>query len=74
MILLQIIGFASLAHIVVDFIEYLDISWIPEKPFKCDLCMGFWISVVPLTIEYGMVGVLLAAISGVCANIIYKYI
>jgi hypothetical protein len=74
MILLQILGFACLAHLIVDMITHLDIKWLPEKPFKCDMCMGYWISIIPFMIQFGLVGILYAAISGVTANLIYKYI
>ena len=47
---------------------------LPAKPFKCDMCLTYWMSVVPLCIQFGPVGILYAAIAGVTANIIYKYI
>jgi hypothetical protein len=73
MILLQILGFACLAHLIVDMITHFDLS-LPEKPFKCEMCMGYWISIIPFMIQFGLVGILYAAISGVSANLIYKYI
>lgn len=70
-IILQMLGFAALTKLVIDFIEYMDLS-LPEKPFKCDLCMGFWISLVPFMLQEGLAGILYAAMTGVLANYIYK--
>ena len=73
-IITQIIGFACLAHLAVDMIVYLDLKELPEKPFKCDMCFAYWISIFPFMFQFGLVGILYAAISGVVANIITKYI
>ena len=70
-LILQIIGFACLAHLTVDFISHLD-TQLPEKPFKCDMCMGYWISIVPFFIQFGIYAILYSAITGVLANYIYK--
>ena len=69
----QVIGFACLAHLVTDFIDHMEWS-LPDKPFRCDMCMGYWISIIPFFLQFGLHGVLLAAITGVTANLIYKYI
>lgn len=71
MILLQILGYACLAHLVVDFISHLDLK-LPNKPFKCDMCMGYWISMVPLILSHGLYGFALAAIVGVVADLIFR--
>jgi hypothetical protein len=69
----SIIGFASLAHLLVDLIETIDTNnWAPRKPFKCDLCMGFWLSVWPLVDMYGFKGILAAAITGVTSDVLYR--
>ena len=72
-LILQIIGFAALAHLVVDMIVHFNAP-LPEKPFKCEMCMGYWLAIIPFMIQFGLVGILYAAISGVCANLMYKYI
>ena len=69
----QIIGFACLAHLVVDFIVSLDKDWIPTKPFKCDKCFAFWISIGPMLIQYGPTGILYSACIAILAQIIFKY-
>jgi hypothetical protein len=72
--ILQIIGFGALAHLIVNFMVSLDKEEeLPDKPFKCEKCMAYWISVVPLCIQFGFVGILYAAISSVVASYIYKY-
>ena len=70
-IMLQMLGYAALTKIIIDFIEYMELE-LPEKPFKCDLCMGFWVSVVPFFIQAGFAGILYASMTGVLANYIYK--
>lgn len=72
--LIQIVGFACLAYIVVDFISHFELTWLPNKPFRCDMCMAAWMSVGPLCAQFGLIGILYAAISGVLANLLYKYI
>ena len=73
-IIIQIIGFACLGHLVTDFITHFDLPELPEKPFKCDMCMAYWISIIPLMVQFGFIGILYAAMSAVVANLIYKYI
>jgi hypothetical protein len=72
--ILQIIGFSCLAHLVVDFISHFDLPELPQKPFKCDMCIAFWLSIIPMVVQYGLVGILYSAISGVLANYIYNRI
>ena len=72
-VIIQMLGFAALTKLVIDFIETLDTNlMIPERPFKCDLCMGFWVSLVPFMLQEGLAGILYAAMTGVLANYIYK--
>ena len=72
-LILQIIGFACLGHLVTDFIAHFDLPELPSKPFKCDMCMTYWISIIPLMVQFGFKGILYAAISSIIANIIFKY-
>lgn len=67
----NIIGLACLAHLVVDFFQYLELNY---KPFNCNLCTGFWLSLFPLVIQFGNIGILGAAITGVVSEIIYRVI
>lgn len=69
----EIIGFASLGHLVVDLIETIDKkNLLPQKPFKCDLCLSFYLSVLPFIDMYGFKGILAAAITGVTSELIFK--
>ncbi len=72
--ILQIIGFACVGHLVTDFISHFELPSIPDKPFRCDMCMTYWISVIPFMLQFGLYGILYAGISAVTANILYKYI
>ena len=71
--LLQIIGFACLAHLITDFISHFDLPELPDKPFRCDMCMAYWISVIPLMVQFGWSGILMAAMSSIVAKLIFKY-
>jgi hypothetical protein len=72
MILLDIIGYAALGHIIVDFINHLDLPEIPNKPFKCDMCFTTWYSILPLVLEYGLKGFIYAGLAGVTADLIFR--
>jgi len=72
--IIEIIGFAALGHLVTDFITHFDLPELPDKPFRCDMCMTFWISIVPMMVLHGFQGILWASISAVVANYIYKRI
>jgi hypothetical protein len=69
--ILQIIGFACLAHLIADMSQYFE---LPQKPFQCNLCVGYWISFIPFIIQWGWVGFLLAAITGVTSDALYRII
>jgi hypothetical protein len=70
--ILQILGFACLAHLAAEFFGSINLPEIPDQPFKCNLCMGYWLSVIPFVIQWGLIGFLLAAITGVASETIYK--
>lgn len=72
--ILHILGFAALANLLVDFITQLDTSdRVPTKPFKCDKCLAYWISVIPFMVMHGFEGILLAAITSMVSALIFKY-
>jgi hypothetical protein len=72
-LIIDIIGFAALAHLVVDFIQSFELPLINRKPFTCDMCMGFWLSLPHAWAQWGFVhGFLIAAITGVVADLIFR--
>lgn len=74
-LIFNILGWASLAAIWVDFIDTLDTEQkLPQKPFKCALCSGFWLSVLPMIYVHNLEGILYAAIAGVTSEIIDRYL
>mgnify|MGYP003627952221 CR=1 FL=1 len=73
-IIIQIIGFACLGYLAVEFISGFNLPELPDKPFRCELCLTYWISIIPLMVQFGFIGILYAAISSVIANIIFKYV
>ena len=72
MILIEILGMACLAHLVVDFLQSLNKEYLNKKPFSCDMCMGFWISILPFVAQYGFRGLAASAIAGVVADLIFR--
>jgi len=71
MILLQILGFACLAHLAADMAQHFK---LPQKPFQCGMCMGYWLSFIPLIVQFGLMGILYAAMAGVTSELIYRII
>ena len=65
-----ILGMACLGHILTDFLEQFD--RLPYKPWKCNLCLTTWLTLVPAIYLYGWQGPLIAAIAGVVSETIYK--
>jgi len=68
--ILEILGFASLAHLGAEFLSRYD--WLPDKPFKCNLCSGFWYSIGPFLALYGWKGILIAGMTGIISEALYK--
>ena len=71
--LITILGLACFAHLLVDFLQELDIQFFQQKPFNCELCMGFWLSIGILCGMHGWIGIPMAAITGVLADVIYRW-
>ena len=71
--IIQILGFAALSNLAVDFISHFFPN-LPDKPFRCDMCFAFWISLLPFVLQFGWMGILYAALSGQVANVIYRYL
>jgi hypothetical protein len=70
---LSILGFACLGHMAVDFIYTLDKSdWLPHKPFKCDMCLTFWLSIWPAVAIYQAEGLFVSAVSAIVADFIFR--
>ena len=70
--ILFILGMASLTHLVTDLLQPL--PELPNKPFKCNMCLGFWLSIIPASALYGWEGILVSAITGIVSETIYKHI
>ena len=68
--ILEILGFAALGHLGADFLSRYD--WLPDKPWKCNMCFSTWISIGPFIALYGWNGILIAAITGIVSEAIYK--
>lgn len=70
--ILLILGMASLGHLGADLLSTFD--RLPNKPFKCNMCLTFWLTLLPAIIEYQWYGILIAAISGITSELIYRLI
>jgi len=66
----ELITLASLAHLIVEF--NVDLQLTDKKPFTCNLCMGYWVALIPGFINYGFWGIPFAALVGVLSELIFK--
>ena len=71
-IIIEILGMACLGHMAVDFLQSLDKPFFDRKPFNCEMCLTFWLSVGYFIADYGLFGVPVAALTGVVADLIYR--
>ena len=69
--ILQILGFACLAHLFADMSQHFE---LPMKPWQCNMCMGWWLSIGPFVYLYGVDAVPLSAITAITSEIIYRII
>lgn len=75
MVLLDILGLACIALLITDLIDTIDVGEkVPQKPFKCSLCMGFWVSVPFLFGLYGLRGLFYAGIASLTTELIDRYL
>lgn len=72
--IIEILGFAAIGHLTTDFISSFELPRLPDKPFRCDMCMTFWIALIPMIVLHGFHGILMAGISSILANYIYKWV
>jgi len=70
--LIELLAFGSLAHLIVEFLQGTELNVFKHKPFSCNLCMGYWVSIIPFTYWYGFFGIALAATAGIVSDLIYK--
>ncbi len=70
--ILTILGFACLGHLGADFFSQWD--RLPNKPLKCNMCLSFWLALIPLICVHGWQGPLIAAITGVTSETLYRII
>ena len=74
-LIVKILGLASLAILWLDIVDTIDEDEkLPQKPFKCALCMGYWISVVPMIVTYGTRGIYIAAIVSIVTELTDRFL
>ena len=67
--IIEILGAACLGTLAADIFTHFN---LPSKPFQCDACMAFWISIVPNILLHGYEGLMMSGISAILANLIFK--
>ena len=72
MIILQILGLAALGHLAAEFFSQFD--KLPNKPMKCNLCITFWLGILPLVYIHGYNGLFATAIASITSELIYRTI
>ncbi len=71
-LLLSIMGAAGLGHLAADFFARYERLY--DKPFKCNMCMTFWLNVTPFIFLYGWRGVLYAGLASIISELYFKYL
>ena len=71
-LIISILGAAGLGHLGADFLSRYD--WLPDKPFKCNLCLTFYLNVGPFIFLYGYEGIWYAACASIISELYFKYI
>lgn len=68
--IIHILGAACLGHMAADLLSQFE--RLPDKPFKCNMCMTFWLSITPFIFIYGADSIFISAIAAIISEIIYK--
>lgn len=71
-LIISILGAAGLGHLAADFLAQFD--RLPEKPCKCNMCMTFWISLVPFILLNGGQGIFAAGLAAIVSELYFKYL
>jgi hypothetical protein len=72
-LIIKLIAMATLGAVIQNFEGF---RWfitkvkLDFKPFNCTLCFTFWLTLIPLMVEYGLIGLAYASSSAVLAEII----
>lgn len=69
-LLLSILGAAGLGHLGADFFSRYD--KLPAKPFKCNMCLTYWLNIAPFIFLYGWQGILYAALASIISELYLK--
>lgn len=66
-VILNILGAAALGHLAADFFSQYE--WMPNKPMKCNMCITFWLNVLPFIFLYSWQGVLYTALASIISEL-----
>lgn len=71
-LIVNILGAAAVGYLGADFLA--NFEWLPDKPWKCNMCLTFWLTVVPFSFMYGYQGFMMAALAAIVSEWMYKHI
>lgn len=71
-LILSILGAAGLGHLGADLLSRYD--WLWDKPFKCNMCLTFWLSLGPFIFLYSWPGIFYAGLASIISELYFKYI
>jgi len=71
-LIISILGAAGLGHLGADFLSRYE--WLWDKPFKCNMCLTFWLSFTPFIFQNGYEGIFYAALASIISELYFKYI
>lgn len=69
-LILSILGAAALGHLAADF--FTQFNWMPDKPMKCNMCITFWLNLIPFIFLYGYEGILFVAVASIVSELYLK--
>ena len=72
MIIIDIIRGAALGFLGAEFLTQFD--RLPDKPFKCNLCLTFWLTIAPFILLYGYHGIFMSALASIISEWMYRHI
>ena len=71
-IIINILGAAAFGFLAADFLTRFD--WLPDKPWKCNMCLTFWLTLYPFILMYGWHGILVSSLAALISEIMYRWI
>jgi hypothetical protein len=71
-LIINIIGGGALGYLCADFLSQFE--WLSDKPFKCNMCLTFWITIIPFILLYGYQGLFVSSLAAITSEILYRQV